>query len=71
MLGSITWMFALCSATSFTVPPVTGPPPGRVARAGPSARRKPRAPRPHAPSEDERAGHDAFLTKLKAPLWQR
>ncbi|HUY67799.1 MAG TPA: exonuclease domain-containing protein, partial [Alphaproteobacteria bacterium] len=28
-------------------------------------------PRPHAPTEDERAAHDAFLGQLKDPLWRR
>jgi DNA polymerase-3 subunit epsilon len=29
------------------------------------------APRPHAPSEEELAAHEAFLTTLKDPLWRR
>lgn len=29
----------------------------------------PRAPRLFAPSEEERAAHAAFMTKVKAPLW--
>jgi len=35
------------------------------------ANRPPRAPRPHAPTADEAAAHDAFLDKLKAPIWRR
>lgn len=34
------------------------------------AKRKPRAPRPHAPSEEERAAHETFIAKLKQPLWR-
>ncbi len=30
-----------------------------------------RSPRPHAPSEDERAAHEAFLAQIKDPLWKR
>lgn len=30
-----------------------------------------RAPRPHAPSEDELKAHEAFLGLLKEPLWKR
>ncbi len=29
-----------------------------------------RAPRPHAPAPQESAAHDAFLAKLKNPLWK-
>jgi DNA polymerase-3 subunit epsilon len=30
-----------------------------------------KAPRPHAPSAEERAAHDAFLNGLKDPIWRR
>ena len=30
-----------------------------------------RAPRPHAPSDEELSAHEAFLGKLKQPLWKR
>ena len=30
-----------------------------------------RDPRPHAPSDEELAAHEAFLTKLKKPLWKQ
>jgi DNA polymerase-3 subunit epsilon len=36
-----------------------------AAAAGPA-----RAPRPHVPSADELAAHDALLDKLKQPLWR-
>jgi DNA polymerase-3 subunit epsilon len=29
------------------------------------------APRPHEPSEEERAAHEAFLAQIKEPLWKR
>ena len=29
------------------------------------------APRPHAPSEEELAAHEAFLTQITDPLWRR
>jgi DNA polymerase-3 subunit epsilon len=32
--------------------------------------RIPRAPRPHAPSADEIAAHEAFLTTLDKPIWK-
>lgn len=32
--------------------------------------RKVRMPRPHAPSDEERAAHEAFIAKLKQPLWR-
>jgi len=43
-----------------------------VAEAAPvsAETRPPRAPRPHAPSEDEIAAHAAFLESLKNPLWR-
>jgi DNA polymerase III subunit epsilon len=46
-----------------------------AAMDGPDARRaaieRPsRAPRPHAPAADECAAHEAFLDKLKNPLWR-
>lgn len=28
-------------------------------------------PRPHVPSEEERAAHEAFLAQIKEPLWKR
>lgn len=30
-----------------------------------------RAPRPHAPTDEERAAHAVFLEKIKDPLWSR
>ena len=30
-----------------------------------------RAPREHAPTEDEIAAHEAFLATLTEPLWKR
>lgn len=30
-----------------------------------------RAPRPHAPSEEELQAHEAFLQQIKAPVWKR
>lgn len=33
--------------------------------------REHRAPRAHAPSEDELAAHEAFLAQIKEPLWKR
>ena len=30
-----------------------------------------RAPRPHAPTEDEMAAHETFLGQLKKPLWKK
>jgi DNA polymerase-3 subunit epsilon len=35
------------------------------------ANRTARPPRPHAPSEAERAAHDAFLEKISEPIWRR
>jgi DNA polymerase-3 subunit epsilon len=34
------------------------------------SRRVQRAPRPHAPSADEIAAHDAFLATLDKPIWK-
>ena len=39
-------------------------------RAKLSAERKGRVPRPHAPSEDELAAHNAMLARLKDPIWE-
>lgn len=39
------------------------------ASSGPANAPIARAPRPHAPSEDEIAAHTAFLAKLKDPVW--
>jgi DNA polymerase-3 subunit epsilon len=36
-----------------------------------STNRTARPPRPHAPSEAERAAHDAFLEKISEPIWRR
>lgn len=36
-----------------------------------SSPREYRAPRPHAPSEDERAAHESFLAQIKDPLWKK
>jgi DNA polymerase-3 subunit epsilon len=33
--------------------------------------RTPRPPRPHAPSAEELAAHDAFVARLKDPVWQK
>jgi DNA polymerase-3 subunit epsilon len=33
--------------------------------------REPRAPRPHQPEPDELAAHEAFIGKLKNPIWLR
>lgn len=41
---------------------------GAAARAATAERRR-REPRPHAPTEAERAAHAAMLDKLKAPIW--
>jgi DNA polymerase-3 subunit epsilon len=35
------------------------------------ANRTARPPRPHAPSDAERAAHDAFLEKISEPIWRR
>lgn len=51
------------------VSPVLGAAPQNLP-AEPSSREH-RAPRPHAPSEDERAAHEAFLAQIKDPLWKR
>ncbi|HLY47099.1 MAG TPA: DNA polymerase III subunit epsilon [Stellaceae bacterium] len=43
---------------------------GDVAAAlGPAQERSPREPRPHAPSPEELAAHQAMLAILSAPLW--
>jgi DNA polymerase III subunit epsilon len=39
-------------------------------RRGVAATRQSRPPRPHAPTADEAAAHDAFVAKLKDPLWR-
>ncbi|HLY58649.1 MAG TPA: DNA polymerase III subunit epsilon [Stellaceae bacterium] len=39
------------------------------AAAGGAVERVMRPPRPHAPSDAELAAHEAFLAKLKSPLW--
>ena len=44
------------SASSDTVTPIT---------------RERRAPRPHAPSDEELAAHEAFLAQLKEPMWKK
>jgi DNA polymerase-3 subunit epsilon len=36
---------------------------------GASARRPPRAPRPHRPTEEEQAAHRDMLATIKSPLW--
>ncbi len=36
-----------------------------------SGDRTPRPPRPHAPSAEESAAHDAFVARLKDPVWQK
>ncbi|MER2519859.1 MAG: DNA polymerase III subunit epsilon [Bdellovibrionales bacterium] len=36
-----------------------------------NATRERRPPRPHAPSEDELAAHDAFLAQIIDPLWKK
>ena len=40
-----------------------------AAVVAPASRRIARPPRPHAPTEEERAAHAAFLAKLKDPIW--
>lgn len=37
----------------------------------PSPIRQPRAPRPHTPSPEELAAHEAVLEKIKNPLWRK
>jgi len=46
---------------------------GRAAQAAAAATisRVARPPRPHAPLPDELAAHDAFVAKLKQPIWAR
>ncbi|WP_374384641.1 DNA polymerase III subunit epsilon [Dongia sp.] len=39
------------------------------AKRGSAGNRPVRAPRPHAPSEEERAAHKAFIAKLKEAIW--
>ena len=39
--------------------------------AGPVTIREPRAPRPHAPAEEELERHRAFIAQLVDPLWAR
>ncbi|MCK6449972.1 MAG: DNA polymerase III subunit epsilon [Alphaproteobacteria bacterium] len=41
------------------------------ATGGKAAPRQSRAPRPHAPSPDELAAHQAFLAAIKDPLWSK
>lgn len=40
-----------------------------VEEIAPTAPKRFYPPRPHAPSEEERAAHAAFIAKLKDPLW--
>src|SRR5579862_709280 len=40
-----------------------------AAALGPAQERSPREPRPHAPSPEELAAHQAMLAILSAPLW--
>jgi DNA polymerase-3 subunit epsilon len=47
------------AASNLAATDVIGAPPGR----------SPRPPRPHAPSVEERAAHQAMLAAIKAPLW--
>jgi len=42
----------------------------RQTRGAPETPRPVRPPRPHAPSEAEYAAHQAFVAKLKNPLWK-
>ncbi len=43
---------------------------GAGARSTVAVRREPRAARPHAASPEELAAHEAFVAKLKNPLWR-
>jgi DNA polymerase III subunit epsilon len=40
-----------------------------MGRTSATGNRAPRAPRPHAPSDEERTRHQAFLEKLNDPIW--
>ena len=42
---------------------------GKDGKGTRTIKREARAPRPHAPSEEELARHKAFLEKIKDPLW--
>ncbi len=44
---------------------------GRASKRGVAASRQARPPRPHAPTPEEAAAHDAFIAKLKEPLWRK
>ena len=44
-------------------------PGGKDGKGTRTIKREARAPRPHAPSEEELARHKAFLEKIKDPLW--
>ncbi len=41
-----------------------------AAAAGPAAPRRHREPRPHAPTPEELAAHEAFVGQLAAPIWR-
>ena len=45
--------------------------PATMDSAAPAAATTARAPRPHAPSDEEVAAHAAFVDTLKEPLWRR
>ena len=45
--------------------------PAAVDSAAPATAAPARAPRPHAPSDEEVAAHAAFVDTLKEPLWRR
>jgi DNA polymerase-3 subunit epsilon len=40
------------------------------AKSGAAARTASREPRPHAPTNEERAAHEAFVATLRQPLWR-
>jgi DNA polymerase-3 subunit epsilon len=42
----------------------------KTARAAAPVNREVRPPRPHAPSPEEKAAHEAMLEKLSDPLWR-
>jgi DNA polymerase III subunit epsilon len=41
------------------------------ATGGRAVTREPRPPRPHAPSVEELAAHQAFLADIKDPIWAK
>ena len=51
--------------------PAAGDAPAAASPDAPAMARPSRAPRPHAPSDEELAAHAAFVDTLKEPLWRR